>query len=95
MLYLNGMRLTYEWALNMPLRCNVAVLLAKLNLQRVEAGGKPISVRGLAQATEISHSSLVNIVHNRTTRFDLDIIEKLMRFFNTRDISDIFVWIDE
>lgn len=79
----------------MPLRCNVDMLLAQHNVERVTRRERALSVRGLAQLTGVAHSSLVNLIHNRTTRFDLDTLHKLMAFFKTKDIGDIFIWSDE
>ena len=79
----------------MAIRCNVDELLALYNLERIRAREKPLSVRKLAKATNIAHSSLVNLVNNRTTRIDLDTLTKLMTFFGTKDVNDILVWVDE
>jgi DNA-binding Xre family transcriptional regulator len=73
----------------------VGVLLAEHNVKRAERGEGPLSVRGLADATGISHSSLVNIVKDTQRRVDFDVLERLMRFFGTTDMNDVLVWRDE
>ncbi len=79
--------------LSMPIRSRVKVLLAERNLERVRAGEHPISVRAIAEATGITHSALVKLVNNRTTRIDYETISKLMEFFGTQDIDDVLEYI--
>ncbi|NJO82656.1 MAG: helix-turn-helix transcriptional regulator [Blastochloris sp.] len=73
----------------MTIRPRVNVLLAEHNLQRAQAGEKPISVRSLAKATGIAHSSLVNLINNRVSRIDFDTLDKLMRYFGTTDMNEV------
>jgi DNA-binding Xre family transcriptional regulator len=73
----------------MPIHPRVNILLAEHNLKRVQAGEKPLSVRALAKATGIAHSSLVNLVNNKVSRVDFDTLDKLMQFFGTSDMNDV------
>jgi putative transcriptional regulator len=78
---------------SMPVRSRVKVLLAEQNLQRARAGQNPISVRAVAEATGITHSALVKLVNNQSTRIDFETIDKLMQFFGTDDINDILEYV--
>lgn len=73
----------------MPLKSRIKVLLAERNLDRARRGEKLISVRGLAEATGITHSALVKLVNNRSTRVDFETLDKLMQFFETTDLNDL------
>ncbi len=73
----------------MPIRSRVKILLAERNLERAHRGEKPISVRGVADATGITHSALVKLVNNQSTRVDFETLDKLMQFFGTADLNDI------
>ncbi len=73
----------------MPIKSRVKILLAEHNLARARAGEKAISVRGLAEATGLTHSALVKLVDQKSTRIDFATLEKLMQFFGTHDLNDI------
>jgi putative transcriptional regulator len=75
--------------LSVPIRSRIKVLLAERNLDRARKGERPISVRAIAEATGITHSALVKLVNNQSTRVDFETIDKLMQFFGTRDINDV------
>jgi DNA-binding Xre family transcriptional regulator len=73
----------------MPIRPRVNVLLAQHNLERAQAGEKPVSVRALAKATGIAHSSLVNLVNGKVARIDFETLDRLMKYFGTTDMNDV------
>jgi DNA-binding Xre family transcriptional regulator len=73
----------------MPIRSRVNVLLAQHNLERAQAGEKPVSVRALAKATGIAHSSLVNLVNGKVSRIDFETLDRLMKYFGTTDMNDV------
>ena len=77
----------------MPVRSRVKVLLYQRNLERVRAGDKPVSVRGLALATGIAYSALRKLVDNQSTRIDFDTLDKLMRYFGTTDLDEILEYV--
>lgn len=79
----------------MPIQCNVKVLLAQRNLERIRAGQRTISVRQLAKTIEIAESALLKLINNKTTRIDYATIDKLMEFFNTDDVNDVLIRIRE
>ncbi len=73
----------------MPVRSRVKVLLYRRNLERVEAGEKPISVHGLALATGIAYSALRKLADNESTRVDFETLDKLMRYFDVTSLDEI------
>jgi DNA-binding Xre family transcriptional regulator len=79
----------------MPIRCNVKVLLAQRNLERARKGERAISVRRLAEVTGIAESALLKLVNNKTSRIDYTTIDKLMAFFDTDNVNDILVRVQE
>jgi DNA-binding Xre family transcriptional regulator len=81
--------------LTMPIRCNVKVLLAQRNLERARKGERAISVRRLAEVTGIAESALLKLVNNKTSRIDYTTIDKLMAFFDTDNVNDILVRVQE
>jgi len=52
----------------------------------------------ISKATEIHHNTLYNIGSNKTRRVDLDIVEKLLKFFSAEGmpvtINDLFTVTD-
>ncbi len=79
--------------LSMPVKSRIKVLLAERNLERARVGEKPISVRGIAQATGITHSALVKLINGKSTRIDFDTLDKLMQFFGTQDLNDLLEYV--
>jgi putative transcriptional regulator len=60
-------------------RTRIKVLLAERNLERAREGEKPISVRGLADRTGLTHSALVNLVNNKSKMIAFETLNKLCR----------------
>lgn len=60
-------------------RTRIKVLLAERNLARARDGEKPISVRGLADATGITHSALVKLVNNKSKMIAFETINRLCK----------------
>ncbi len=79
----------------MPVRSRVKVLLYRRNLERVEAGERPISMRGLAQASGIAYSALRKLADNESTRVDFDTLDKLMRYFGVTSLDEILEYIPD
>ncbi len=73
----------------MPIRSRVRVLLYRRNVERAEAGEKPITVVELARATGISYAGLRRLIDHETTRVDFATLDKLMQYFGTNDLDDI------
>lgn len=76
--------------ITMPLRSNLNVLLARKNLERAQAGGKPITWFDVAKATNLTHSALLKLARGDSTRIDFETINKLMEYFQTNDLNEIF-----
>jgi len=79
----------------MGIRLRVGVLLAEHNVKRAEQGQGRLSARALAEATGISHSSMVGLVRGEQRRIDLELLERVMRYFGTTDVRDVLDWRDE
>jgi DNA-binding Xre family transcriptional regulator len=73
----------------MSVKSRIKVLLAERNLERARAGDRAISVRQLAERTGITHSALVKLVNNQSQMVAFDTLDKLMRFFGTRNLDDL------
>ncbi len=79
----------------MPVRSRVKVLLYRRNLERVEAGERPISMRSLAQASGVAYSALRKLADNESTRVDFDTLDKLMRYFGVTSLDEILEYTPE
>ncbi len=79
----------------MPLRSRVKLLLAERNVELVRQGKKAISILGLSQATGITHSALIKFVNGQSSRVDFETLDRLMQFFETRDLNQILEYISE
>lgn len=77
----------------MPVKSRIKVLLAERNLERARAGEKPISVRGVAEATGITHSALVKLVNGKSGMISFETLDKLMQFFGTKDLNEILEYV--
>lgn len=79
--------------MNMPVKSRIKVLLAERNLDRARSGEKPISVRGLAEATGITHSALVKLVNGKSNMISFETLDKIMQFFGTKDLNEILEYV--
>lgn len=75
----------------MPIRSNLSVLLARENLKRAQAGERPLNWHLVAQAAGVTHSALLKLVRNESTRIDFETIDRLMEYFGTDDVNDVLV----
>ncbi len=66
----------------MPVRSNLQVLLAKVNLERTQKGLAPLSLRQLAIESGVAHSVVTNLAADRSGRIDYDTIDKLLSYIN-------------
>lgn len=66
----------------MAVKSRIKVLLAERNLERTRAGEKPISVRGLAESTGLTHSALVKFVNNKSTMISFATLNVLCKELN-------------
>ncbi len=74
--------LAYGTPSTMPVRANLHVLLARLNLERAQRGEPPLSLRQLASESNLAPSICANLAAGRSGRIDFDTIDKLLTFFN-------------
>lgn len=79
----------------MPVKSRIKVLMAERNLDRARAGERPISVRGLSEATGITHSALVKLVNGKSSMISFETIDKLMKFFGTKDLNEVLEYVPE
>ncbi len=80
----------------MPVRSNLAVLLAQVNVERTKRGLKTISVRQHAAESNISHTVLGALVADRSQRIDYATIDKLLTYLNNyfpTTFNDLFLWV--
>lgn len=78
---------------SMPIRARIKVLLAEVNLQRTKDGQKPISVRQLAEETNITHSALVQLVNGKSKMVAFETLDKLMQFFGTDSLDRLLEYV--
>lgn len=79
----------------MPLRANLQLLLAQVNVERAKRGEPPLSLRQLAQESGITPSVVSTLATGRTRRIDFDTIDRLLDYFNHYiqvDAGDLLVW---
>jgi transcriptional regulator with XRE-family HTH domain len=79
----------------MPVRSNLQILLAKVNLERSQRGESMLSLRQLAIEADISPSVVSNLVAGRTGRIDFETIDKLLSFINRyvpANTGDLITW---
>jgi putative transcriptional regulator len=60
-------------------RSRIKILLAERNLERARNGEKPVSVRGLADRTGLTHSALVKLVNNQSKMISFETMNKLCK----------------
>ncbi len=84
-----------ELSATMPVRSNLQILLARVNLERAQRGEPTLSLRQLSMETGVAHSVLTTLASNRNQRIDYGTIDKLLTFFNRYIIvnaGDLLVW---
>ena len=79
----------------MPVRFNLTMLLAEINLDRAHRGERPLSLLGLATESGIPHSVVWNIDRNVSTRIDTKTVDRLLIYLNQYRpyrIGDLLIW---
>ncbi len=66
----------------MPVRSNLQLLVARVNVERAQRGETPLSLRQLALESGVAHSVVTNLAANRNERIDYATIDKLLTFIN-------------
>ncbi|WP_246039141.1 XRE family transcriptional regulator [Dictyobacter alpinus] len=62
----------------MSVSCRLRLLLAQLNVERAKSGQLTISLRRIAQESEIAQSVLVSLHTGRSQRVDYATIDRLL-----------------
>ncbi|HEY1013179.1 MAG TPA: helix-turn-helix domain-containing protein [Herpetosiphonaceae bacterium] len=79
----------------MPIRCTLALLMARATLERRKRQLPKMTLRVLAAESGISLSALAALSANKNTRLDYATLEKVLLAFNQyfpTTIGDILVW---
>ncbi len=79
----------------MSISCHLRVVLARLNVERLQSGQPAISLRRLSQDSGVSLSVLASLHTGRSQRVDYATIDRLLTYFNRFlpvSIDDLFRW---
>ncbi len=79
----------------MTISCKLRLLIARVNVERVQLGQSPLSLRLLAAESGVSLSALAALNTGRSQRIDYMTIDHLLAYFNTYfsvTTSDLLVW---
>ncbi|MBA3825219.1 MAG: helix-turn-helix transcriptional regulator [Ktedonobacterales bacterium] len=66
----------------MTISCRLRLLLARVNVERAQAGQAGVSLRRLAEESGVSLSVLTALNTGRSQRIDYQTIDRLLQFFN-------------
>lgn len=79
----------------MTISCKLRLLVARVNLERVQQGQAPLSLRRLAAESGVSLSVLASLNTSKSQRIDYTTIDHLLAYFNTYfavTTNDLLVW---
>lgn len=79
----------------MTISCKLRLLLARANVERASQGRPPLSLRRLAEESNVSLSALAALHTGRSQRIDYSTIDNLLAYFNSYfrvTTSDLLVW---
>ena len=79
----------------MTISCRLRLLLARVNVERVQQGEPSLSLRRLSGESGVSLSVLAALNTGRSQRIDYTTIDNLLRYFNSYfsvTTSDLLVW---
>lgn len=79
----------------MTISCKLRLLVARANLERVQLGQSPLSLRRLAVESGVSLSVLAALNTGKSQRIDYTTIDQLLRYFNSYfqvSTSDLLAW---
>ena len=82
----------------MTISCKLRLLVARVNVERVEHGLSPLSLRRLAAESGVSLSVLAALNTGKSQRIDYTTIDHLLAYFNTYfhvTTSDLLTWEQE
>ncbi|MEW8086485.1 MAG: helix-turn-helix transcriptional regulator [Candidatus Thiodiazotropha endolucinida] len=67
--------------------------MIKCHLSRI-MGEKRLKIADVAKDTGINRGTLTRIYHETAQRLELDVLDKLCRYFECQ-VSDLFEWVDD
>lgn len=79
----------------MTIKCRLRLLLARVNVERAMQGQPPLSLRRLAEESEVSLSVLAALNKGSSQRIDYATIDRLLNYFNTYftvTVNDLLMW---
>jgi transcriptional regulator with XRE-family HTH domain len=79
----------------MTVLCNLRLLLARANVERVKLGQPVLSLRRLAEECGVSLSALASLHAGKNQRIDYATIDQLLRYFNRYFVvttNDLLTW---
>lgn len=79
----------------MTISCKLRLLIARANLERVEGGQPPLSLRRLAAESGVSLSVLAALNTGKSQRIDYTTIDHLLAYFNNYfqvTTGDLLAW---
>ena len=79
----------------MTISCKLRLLVARANLERVQLGQSPLSLRRLAVESGVSLSVLAALNTSKSQRIDYTTIDQLLLYFNSYfqvSTSDLLAW---
>lgn len=79
----------------MTISCKLRLLVARVNLERVQQGQSPLSLRRLAVESGVSLSALTALNTGKSQRIDYTTIDHLLAYFNAYfpvTTGDLLVW---
>jgi DNA-binding Xre family transcriptional regulator len=79
----------------MTISCHLRLLVARVNVERARQGLPALSLRRLADETEVSLSVLTALNMGRSQRVDYHTLDRLLNYFNqyfTVTMNDLLVW---
>ena len=99
--YVDGLSCAHKTVLDSAIKsvhCNLRLLLAQINVERVKRGEVALSLRQLASESGVSLSVLTALNTNKSEWIDYRTINKLLRFFNKYiavNVGDLLIWTPE
>jgi DNA-binding Xre family transcriptional regulator len=79
----------------MTISCHLRILLARVNVERMKHGKRPLSLRGLADESGVSLSALAALNTGRSQRIDYTTADRLLNYFScyfSVSMNDLLVW---
>lgn len=75
----------------MTVHSTLKLLIARENVRRVTARRSPLTLRELAEATNLALSTVTGLTSGRAKRIDFETIDKLCTYFNVQP-GELLAW---